>query len=489
MRSPAASQEHESAALRRTRGRERSIRPAFPGRNLKLPREGVLLLLFTVLCMATMAFGLPGAKFSLLTSGLVFGCCIWIIGRRFGSLSISNVHIWILFASILAGTLSKLTLLSRAIRDPARMYSDLPELAFVDDRALLRAVVTLATGLAIFTATLVILPNVRRKATSLSIAPARIRFLLIVTVLLGTGAALVQRQLSVGVLGGSSTGSSLATLVTRATGSVVPGLALLALFYAATAKRHELAAIIVHVGLAAGSSLLTTSRGTLFVALLNLVLMYSILGRIDARLIFISMIILVSGLVMFSLATSLRQASISGATSGGPISLVDNAIFVFTRIQGADGLLHVARYSNGNDLPIASSTTGRYDGGVAKYYTQDVVGVKRENDFRSPGLFAAVLIMVGIDGFPLGLVFLGAFSHILFGWLSRRGAVNVSAVMVASYIVPFSEGSLSDRDLLFFALTILGLSRVHHVLAGAPKSRSGRSLTPRFPGSQPAACP
>lgn len=439
-----------------------------------VPREVLVLLTFLAVCITLLAVGQAGLSDGTILSSAIIAACIATVGKRIGSFRAGNAHIWAMFTAVIIGTLSKLTLLSYVIKSPSKMYRDYPELTFVTRESIGQALTTAATGLVLLTLVMVVLPGFNRQPGIVTVSPPRIKVLIVSTLVLGLSAAALQLRLRIGILGSPASAIGLDTVITRTTGSVVPALSLLALSYAAASRRYELAAIAVHVGLAGGLSLITTSRGTIFTALLSMGMLYVILRRANFRLLVICITVGFAGLIMFSVATSLRQTVLTGSGGYSSIPLDDSALFAFTRIQGADGLLEIARYNNGRDLPPSSSPSGRYDQGIAKYYTRDVVGVTAENDFRSPGLLAGVFLLTGEYGFPLAVLLLGSTVHLYFGWLGGRGAVAVSSALGGTYVFSsLNEGTLNYRDLLFFSMTVLGVSMVHRIVSPRPR-RSGR---------------
>jgi hypothetical protein len=398
-----------------------------------------------------------------------------IIGLRLGPLRLENSHIWFLVVAIVVGHLPRLAALTSARRSPSTMARENFEALWVTYDDLTHALQTFTVALTIITVFILAIPLAPRRNTfdgALLPDHRRLKALILASAALGAVALALGTVLDLASLGQSVVRLpfGLDTVINRTRSNIAPGLALLALFYAIRLGRYERGAIMVLVGLAGGSAFLTTSRGTIFLTALSIMLMYTFAaaGPSRRRGFLIVGVLVLLGLLAFPILSALRGERISGeqhfAWTSGVHGVQYTAERVVTRVQGADGLLFMQREQ---ERARADSLSEKFSGSslsLGPYYTREIVGVTAPNDFRSPGILGASLLIAGPSLLPFTILLFFSIALAAAHALGNRGVSAVSTVLIAGYMFDLNEGNLSVRPMSFFVLTVLFLAAAHRVI-------------------------
>lgn len=433
-----------------------------------MPLPALILLGVTGTCGVAALLGPRQDGSGVLSSFVVIGLGILVIGWRLGFLSIANGHLWALVFVLLLGTLPKLTLLAYATASPSSLQRDFPELRFATLADLQSAYVSTATAIMFVAIAFLAIP-LAPKTHGIPPPPTltNARGLLIGTILASVVSSVAQYVFGLGVLGqgASELPLGLGTLITRTRGDFVPALAILVLYYAIRGGRDERWALGLIASHAVVGAFLTTSRGTVFEAALAVLALYAFSGKLRGRIIGWVLVMCFAGLALYPIITQSRAAALGESSNAGAswqIEVVSSGSRILSRIQGADGLLHISALGDSSSVLAARLGDKVGPAGLAEYYTKDIVGVPRENDFRSPGLLAGLALLVGQSSVPFVLLLGVPLFHLLGRYTTSLGPQAVSTALLFVYVfATFSEGTYNPRELAAFAIAVSGTAWLH----------------------------
>ncbi len=198
----------------------------------------------------------------------------------------------------------------------------------------------------------------------------------------------------------------LGTPIFRAHADLFPGLLLLCA--EASWRANDYRKYAFWIGALAlfnlGLALVTTSKaGLIFFAVQLIMLMYLTEQNIFARPWRLAVLV-IAALAAFIVAAQLRSQALLGTDALILVSIKEGRIFetvlevaglVMNRLPGAEGLaLYCRQVCSG----LPSFTNPVFDGTAGILFTQQVVGVTGDFDFRSPGVIGGAIIIAGVWG-------------------------------------------------------------------------------------------
>ena len=422
--------------------------------------------------------------------GYLGAICVLILFIAFwlGPFRAANCYMWAMLVYLIVGTIPKITWLANTLSDPFIMARDNPELRFVTYPDLSHALRTTTLALGMFALVVWAFPAAQNRPRSRSKLPTveTLRKLLIVTAILATISVALCQALHLGVLGEATRNLplGLSTIITRTRSDIAPDLALLSLYYAINLRRFERTALALNVGLAIASAFVTTSRGTVLLCAVSIFVLYSIshtkapgLRRMRIKPILLRVgAILAVGLLLFPLLSSIRTQQLTDTQSvpSSNESIADIALLSVTRVQGADGILQTQHADTSLARPSIGTLFSGSQLSLAPYYTAEVVGVTRPNDFRSPGVIGAAFLLGGSHWWPIAMLALVGLFFALGRILMLASPAAVIATLLVGYAADFNEGLVSVYPGIFFVAIVFGINYVHRRLISVRSSDRSR---------------
>jgi hypothetical protein len=256
----------------------------------------------------------------------------------------------------------------------------------------------------------------------------------------------------------------LGTPVYRAQADLIPGIFLLfaEAAYREGHRRKYLGWVVALAAFNLALGLITTSKaGLIFFIVQLLFLMYLTGQNIFARPITLA-ILGVGSLLAFIVAAQLRAQTLLGTDALIMISLYEGRVLqtllevsglILNRLPGVEGLALYCGYAC-NAIPALE--TPSFSGEAGAYFTQQVIGVQGDFDYRSPGLIGGAIIIAGsIGGGMLVVAFLRSVLSLL-KFMDNKGFSAAARALLCFGIFRFIlEGIWAWQDLASLAIGVI----------------------------------
>jgi len=406
--------------------------------------------------------GTAGSNVLLLTVVNMAACGLLL--SRLGGPPERALWAWLVLFLFLDGYFFRLYWIAHKLNSPTYINTKYSEVRWVTGDRILSSLSWVTLGFCVFcvvsTVSLTLAPgrvsNRSREAADRLVGPmvpiVVVTFLSLVLVIF------VELSVGYGVLGQANPNLPLhlGTLLTLFGRFLGPAMLLLGV-WVFDGRRSKWANITAGLILLLGimDSLASTSRGSIILLSLPLFFLWGLTGRFSTgrRVAAVALAILAVGLYPFLSSLRLEKIDPAAPASRAPLSLsgaLESGANLASRVGdgGIDGVWFTM------DTPgrlSSRSLTYLRPGALVEYYTRSVVRVSAANDFRSPGTFAALIILGGGAGVALvgGLL----FAAIGVGWqlLRRLRTWPVALALAANAIASFVGAGALDF-LLFVKL-------------------------------------
>lgn len=433
---------------------------------------GIGLLVIVACCGLRIMTVSSARSIQVLISLLAICLEILVIGIRLGRFRVGNSFVWAFVIYLVIGTVPKIASLSGMLSNPDDMARNNPELAFLTYSDLAHALILVVMALGICMLLILAVPTSTPPGSEFAEQVPNLgslRNFLVATVLIGGLAIGLAKAFHLGALGQAPVRLPFgaATIITRCESDVAPDLAILALYYAVRLQRYERSVLVLNVLLAVGRAFVTTSRGTIPLCAVSILVVYALSARQMAgsrALVRVGAIFAV-GLLLFPILSSTRTHQITGvAAPSSSLSVGEILLLSLTRVQGADGILQMSHSEA--TIPHVG-TLEAFSGSqmtLSPYYTTKIVGVTRPDDFRSPGIIGAALILGGFHWWPLALIGVIGIFLLLGRFALRRGPRVVMAAILVGFADNYNEGTMAVLPIVMFVLVLLGIGFIHERL-------------------------
>lgn len=282
--------------------------------------------------------------------------------------------------------------------------------------------------------------------------------------------AILRIKLNIGIMGKVDTNHSVFhTLIFRTQEMIIPGtlVFLMWVFHESKVAKYYVAACIILLIHYVSLSLLSGSKSGIIFFVFLIFCFWYLQGILTKRkLVFIGIAAIFIAL-SYSYFTFLRSFLIQGyghneavvlaiekLGAANKLELMGESFFrIAARIIGAEGVWYYLNFIESNAATYLSMLEIVSQKGLSLFFTQDLVGVTRQGDFRSPGLIAMSLIFFGQVGFALFaslccITIVKCWNMLCKSYLSVPILVNYS-VFILNWM---SEGTFHIPDIIVFII-------------------------------------
>ncbi len=285
-------------------------------------------------------------------------------------------------------------------------------------------------------------------------------------------ACAAQAYLGFGTMGvvGSRPGFGLAVVIVRFRTEVGPTLLLLVLWVLEECKsRRSMLVVAMFVAMAIADAFLRTSRGSLILYMVPLVLLWALTHRLTSWRLGAGVIALALTAILVPFITAIRMERIS--YSMGLLDSVEAAFndtkdtfldpsassaeHVVTRVSGAEGVWF-SLDAAAQPLPLAKVVELVLTDDFGEYFTRNVWGVSMEGDFRAPGLVGSSMVLggdVAVVALTIGFVVMLGMAWRLLAWTSTPTVLKAFAGNMVLFLT--SENPFSYKHVVGIVLTCL----------------------------------
>jgi hypothetical protein len=222
--------------------------------------------------------------------------------------------------------------------------------------------------------------------------------------------------------------------------------------------------LLILLGLLDGIS--RASRASAVPYLLPIAFLWFITGQFKLRRVFLmAAVIFIVGLA-FPLVSTYRGLLINKySTSSAILKIIDDPIKSYDSQRVWDPFVRIATRMTGVDsvaliLPYAPQGSvfriGDFFGNRAiKFFTEEIVGIRGANDFRSPGLIGTYMLAFGTTGYLIAMFLLPFLLWFVSRLLSGLAAAPVLlSLFFSELLFGLSENPLEINNWISFALTV-----------------------------------
>ena len=274
----------------------------------------------------------------------------------------------------------------------------------------------------------------------------------------------------------------LGTPIFRAQSDLFPGLFLLfaeAAWFARKRRSHYFWIVALAFFNIAMSLLTTSKAGLIFFAVQLFMLLYLTERKMYSKPLRIVALV-VASLAVFIVAAQLRSRALLGVDALIVVSLMQGNIvetllevvgLIANRLPGTEGL---ALYCGFDCSGLPAFSVPRFTGEAGRVFTQAVLNVKSEFDFRSPGYVGGAVIIAGLAGGSLLSVVFLQMLLVLFRLLDKQRVSAATKIVLCFGSFRFIlEGVWAWQDVASMAASALVVEMVaRSLLYGGSHSNS-----------------
>jgi hypothetical protein len=222
--------------------------------------------------------------------------------------------------------------------------------------------------------------------------------------------------------------------------------------------------LLILLGLLDGIS--RASRASAVPYLLPVAFLWFITGQFKLRrVLLMTAVVFIVGLT-FPIISTYRGLLINKySTSSAILKIIDDPIGSYDNQQVWDPFVRMATRMTGVDsvaliLPYAPQGSvfrvGDFFGNRAiKFFTEEIVGIKSANDFRSPGLIGTYMLAFGTTGYLIAMFLLPFLLWFISRLLSGLAAAPVLlSLFFSELLFGLSENPLEINNWISFSLTV-----------------------------------